>query len=211
MQNPQPSRVICSQCLRPVRACICACIQQVDCKTEVVILQHPAEVKHIKGSARLLHLCLPGSSVMVGEQFSEEDLVSVLVQDDKRNVLLYPELGESPQFAVDKAEGKDVAIRLILLDASWRKSKQMLAQNSILQSLPRYVLREMPASRYLIRHAHAIDQLSTLEACTYALMQLESPAEKFAPLLQAFDAFNELQMQFGVNNLLRKKAVAQNC
>lgn len=209
MQNPQPSRVICSQCLRPMRACICACKQLVECKTEVVILQHPAEVKHIKGSARLLHLCLPGSSIVVGERFSEADLVSILEHDDKRNVLLYPELGESPQFTVDKAgEGKEVAIRLILLDASWRKSKQMLAQNRILQSLPRYALREMPSSRYLIRHAHAIDQLSTLEACTYALMQLESPAKKFAPLLQAFDAFNELQMQFGVNNLLRKKGIA---
>jgi DTW domain-containing protein YfiP len=58
-----------------------------------------------------------------------------------------------------------------------------------LQQLPRLALRDMPASHYRIRKAHAPDQLSTLEAATYALMQLEHDQERFQPLLSAFDRF----------------------
>jgi DTW domain-containing protein YfiP len=65
----------------------------------------------------------------------------------------------------------------------------MLYLNPALQRLPRLPLRGMPASHYLIRKAHAPDQLSTLEATTYALAQLEGNAGKFAPLIAAFDGF----------------------
>ncbi|WP_395009628.1 tRNA-uridine aminocarboxypropyltransferase [Undibacterium sp.] len=204
MENSK--RIICLQCLRATRACICACVQRVDSETEILILQHPAEVNHIKGSARLLHLCLPHSSILVGEQFAENQLQGILTKDHKTNVLLYPDsavigLPIAQKFSPDP----HVAIRLILLDASWRHSKQMLLQNPILQSLPRIALREVPASRYQIRHAYADDQLSTLEACAYALMQLESSGDKFMPLLRAFDSFNRMQIDFGVNKLLRIK------
>jgi DTW domain-containing protein YfiP len=50
---------------------------------------------------------------------------------------------------------------------------------------------EAPASLYRIRKAHRPEQLSTLEATCYALMQLEGNAQKYAPLLQAFAGFVE--------------------
>jgi DTW domain-containing protein YfiP len=197
-------RQICPQCLRASRACICACVHQVQNQTEVLVLQHPAEVNHVKGSARLLHLCLPNSTIMIAEVFDEADLKQALERDEKQSVLLYPEttgLPTAPEFL--KEEG--VAVRLVVIDASWRHSRQMLLNNPVLQRLPRYALREVPTSRYQIRHAHADDQLSTLEACTYALMQLESDASKFETLLSSFDEFNEMQIKFGVNNLVRDK------
>jgi DTW domain-containing protein YfiP len=80
-------------------------------------------------------------------------------------------------------------LRLVVLDATWRKSRKMLYLNRALQRLPRLPLREVPASHYLIRKAHAPDQLSTLEATAYALAQLENDAQKFAPLIASFDGF----------------------
>lgn len=197
---------MCLQCERALRACICACVRRVACNTEVLILQHPAEVHHVKGSARLLHLCLPQSAILVGDVFDDKELQQHLNADGKASVLLYPDstvanLPAAPSYQ----PGSDAAIRLVLIDASWRHSKQMLLQNPLLQELPRYSLSEVPASRYQIRHAHADDQLSTLEACTYALMQVEPHNAQMTDLLQAFDAFNTLQIQFGVNNLLRVK------
>lgn len=54
----------------------------------------------------------------------------------------------------------------------------------------------MPPSRYAIRKAHKPGQLSTLEATCAALAQLEGDAERFTPLLQAFDGFVASQMVF---------------
>ncbi|MFZ6817176.1 tRNA-uridine aminocarboxypropyltransferase [Undibacterium sp. Ji22W] len=214
----QAKRPICPQCERALRACICACVRRVDCQTEVLILQHPAEVHHVKGSARLLHLCLPKSAIVVGEAFDANALQQHLNANGKTSVLLYPDsvvFGStlvaktgsvaSVPAASSHQPGSDAAIRLVLIDASWRHSKQMLLQSPLLRALPRYALTEVPASRYQIRQAHAEDQLSTFEACTYALMQVESHNQQIGNLLQAFDAFNALQIQFGVNNLLRVK------
>ena len=87
-------------------------------------------------------------------------------------------------------------LRLVILDATWRKSRKMLYLNPVLQALPRLSLTAMPASHYRIRKAHKPDQLSSLEATAYALMRLESNEDKFLPLLEAFDGFVEQQMQF---------------
>jgi DTW domain-containing protein YfiP len=64
----------------------------------------------------------------------------------------------------------------------------MLYQNPLLQHLPRLPLTQMPASHYLIRKAHAPDQLSTLEASCHALGQLDGAAS-FQPVLDGFDDF----------------------
>ena len=80
-------------------------------------------------------------------------------------------------------------MRLVALDASWRKSRKIFYLNALLQQLPRLPLRNMPASQYLIRKAHKPDQLSTLEATCTALMQLEHSVERLQPLSTAFDGF----------------------
>lgn len=89
--------------------------------------------------------------------------------------------------------GDPARLRLVVLDATWRKSRKMLYLNPLLQTLPRFSLTDVPASRYLIRKAHLPHQLSTLEAACLALMRLERDATKFAPLLDAFDGFIEQQ------------------
>jgi len=185
-------------------------------RTEVVILQHPLEVLQAKGSARLLHLCLPGSRLVVGEVFSVAELSELLTgawpmhassgstRRASPPVLLYPEtpVPESPapaepQSAVLAAAAQsDEPLRLIVLDATWRKSRKMLHQNPLLQTLPRLVLQGQPPSQYRIRKAHKPDQLSTLEATVAALVQLEGDAARFEPLLGAFDAFVEAQLVF---------------
>jgi DTW domain-containing protein YfiP len=97
-------------------------------------------------------------------------------------------------------------LRLVVLDATWRKSRLMLLQNPMLQSLPRLALSDVPESQYVIRNAHQAHQLSTLEATTYALMELEKTSAKpndSSALLHSFAQFNEQQIGFGVLNKLR--------
>ncbi|AQR72121.1 DTW domain-containing protein [Janthinobacterium sp. LM6] len=194
-------RARCPACLRAVSSCICRWIAPVSHAVEVLILQHPLEVHNAKGSARLLHLSLPNSRMLTGEQFAPDTLAELLA--DKHNVLLYPDtpgdrsLGIAPPPALDPASLLDLArVRLVVLDATWRKSRKMLYLNPLLQQLPRLPLRDTPASHYLIRKAHAPDQLSTLEATCYALMQLEQDAARFVPLIAAFDGFVAQQLSY---------------
>lgn len=194
-------RARCPACLRAVSSCICRWISPVSHAVEVLILQHPLEVHNAKGSARLLHLSLPNSRMLTGEQFAPETLAELLA--GKHNVLLYPDtpgdrsLGIAPPPALDPAILLDSAsLQLVVLDATWRKSRKMLYMNPPLQQLPRLPLRDTPASHYLIRKAHAPDQLSTLEATCYALMQLEQDAARFVPLITAFDGFVAQQLSY---------------
>ncbi|MEG3001100.1 MAG: tRNA-uridine aminocarboxypropyltransferase [Comamonas sp.] len=200
-------RAQCPRCLRPATACICACVQPVEHATQVLLLQHPLEATHPKGTARLLHLCLPHSRMALGEHWSDSDLQPLLhgawAADGQRpaapapalTLLLYPPsppdpalpLVEPPPWSMDDlaALPAGAALRLVVLDGTWRKSRKMLYLNPALQQLPRLPLRELPASRYAIRKAHKPGQLSTLEASWAALHQLEPGNPTLDGLLQA--------------------------
>lgn len=192
--NTMPRRQMCATCLRPAATCICHLAEPVASAVEVLILQHPMEVANAKGSARLLHLCLPGSLIEVGEQFEAEALDAMLARDGRQPVLLYPDtpgdrsLGIAPPPAFDAALAPE-KLQMVVLDATWRKSRKMLYLNPALQALPRLPLRDTPPSHYLIRKAHAPDQLSTLEASCYALAQLEGDEHRYDRIIAAFDGF----------------------
>lgn len=202
----------CVACLRPQSACICHWITPTPQQAEVVILQHPMEVHHAKGTARLLHLSLSRSALCVGETFDTATLGALLHEPldparttvtPQHTILLYP---DSPH---DRERGLPAplplppatalqphVVRLIVLDGTWRKSRKMLYCNPLLQQLPRLALHDQPASSYRIRKAHQVHQLSTLEATCAALAQLEGNAKPFAPLLRAFEGFVLQQQQY---------------
>jgi DTW domain-containing protein len=200
-------RLVCSRCLRPQRTCICRWSTPIAHEVEVLILQHPLEAEHAKGTARLLHLSLPNSRLLVGEVFDEQALQTLLHapfapgSQRKHAILLYPDTPDGagmaqPATPVDVVRAEPGILRLVVLDGTWRKSRKMLYANPLLQSLPRLALRDAPASQYLIRKAHGAHQLSTLEATCYALMQLERDRARYAPLLAAFNDFVAQQLSY---------------
>ena len=191
------SRPTCPRCLRPQSTCICGFVTPTPHACEVLILQHPLEEHEAKNTARLLHLSLAHSRLVVGEAFDTAAL-QALMPEPRYTVLLYPPTayaGHAAAAPLDAAQLADPArMRLVVLDATWRKSRKMLHQSPLLQALPRLSLHDAPASGYAIRKAHQPGQLSTLEATCAALAQLEGTAAPFAPLLQAFTGFVAQQM-----------------
>ncbi len=194
---------MCPLCLRAQPACICRWITPVSSAVDLLILQHPLEVNNAKGSARLLHLCIGGSTMVTGEVFAEAQLKQCLWRGGRMPVLLYPDTPDDKSLGMPTPPALDPALlaqastlRLVVLDGTWRKSRKMLYANPLLQALPRLPLRNLPATHYTIRKAHAPDQMSTLEASCHALMQVEGDAEKFLPLLSAFDGFVAQQAAF---------------
>ncbi|WP_395024869.1 tRNA-uridine aminocarboxypropyltransferase [Comamonas odontotermitis] len=179
-------RAVCPRCLRPRSACICALAPSVPTDTQVLILQHPLEVHEAKGTARLLHLSLPASQLVVAETFDEAELQRWLHQPwgandaPRQAVLLYPQTPGEPvaSFSPENPQARAMPLRLVVIDGTWRKSRKMLYANPLLAQLPRLALTDTEPAAYTIRKAQQEGQLSTMEAATHALQALEGwPAQ----------------------------------
>ncbi len=188
-----PTRPRCPQCLRALRGCICALVQPVATHAQVLILQHPLEVHEAKNTARLLHLCLGKySRLEVGETFEAAQLQHWLhapwqAGDASRQaLLLYPPTPDLPTPPMQDAGLTARAVRLVIIDGTWRKSRKLLYANPALQALPRMALTDTAPAAYTIRKAQRDGQLSTMEAATLALEQWPADATSLQTLQQAF-------------------------
>lgn len=174
-----PRRPHCAVCARPLGACICRFARPLANAVELLLLQHPHEQYEAKGTATLLRLSLARCRIVIGERFD----AAMLLGDGVPTALLYP--AEAGAAAAPPAGAPR---RLILLDATWRKSRKLLIDNPWLAALPRLALDGLPPSRYApLRRARREGQLSTLEAGLIALERLEGLDG--TPLLEAFDGF----------------------
>jgi DTW domain-containing protein YfiP len=214
MTHPLPlRRAACLQCLRPQLTCLCALVRLTAHRTEVLVLQHPQEQRHAKNSVALLRLSLAQCEVVVGERFEPAALAALLQRPGRQTRLLYPDVPAAPALPgkgtvpagapgtpalTSLATGAATATypsagaptRLVVIDATWRKSLRMLLEHPQLAALPRLSLEAPAATHYrAIRAARRADQVSTLEATVQALAQLEGPSFNAAPLLDAFGGF----------------------
>nr|WP_318014144.1 tRNA-uridine aminocarboxypropyltransferase [Paucibacter sp. TC2R-5] len=181
------TRAQCPKCQRPQAACICEWVRPVANRVELLLLQHPLEQGHAKGSATLLQMSLRHGRIWVGERFDPQELAQALARTEAGSTwLLYPE--DRPHISPGLMAAA-ACRQLVVLDATWRKSRKMLLLNPLLQHLPRLALLDPPASRYTVRKAQLGHQLSTLEASVLALQQLEGPSAAFDDLLKGFDGF----------------------
>lgn len=195
----------CTQCLRPVKTCVCKHIQVVENLVPLIILQHPLEAYEAKNTGRLLHLCTKNSQIIEGEQFGGR-LTELSESGNFREILLYPSESEdalsrnslldTSAYALAHKPDESRPFRLWILDATWRKSRKMLFLNPFLETMPRLSLEDCPASQYTIRKAHKKNQLSSLEASCYALQNLEANRVDYSPVLSAFAAFVAEQHTF---------------
>lgn len=190
MNVPSPAaRLRCARCLRPQATCLCALVRPTAHRTEVLVLQHPQEQRQAKNSVALLRLSLARCEVVVGERFSPEALQALLQRPGRDTRLLYPDVPAAPAPPASAAPAT-APLRLVVIDATWRKSLRLLLEHPALAALPRLSLAAPQPTRYrAIRAARRGDQVSTLEATVQALAMLEGPAFDAAPLLDAFGRF----------------------
>ncbi len=175
--------------MRPQVSCLCALARPTAHRTEVLVLQHPQEQRQAKNSVALLRLSLAQCEVVVGERFAPQTLQALLQRPGRHTRLLYPDVPTAPA-PPDSGMTMGAPLRLVVLDATWRKSLRMLLEHPALAALPRLSLDAPAPTRYrAIRAARRIDQVSTLEATVQALAMLEGPSFDAEPLLDAFGRF----------------------
>ena len=190
-----PRRATCARCLRAQASCLCALVQPTAHRTEVLVLQHPQEQRQAKNSVALLRLSLARCEVVVGEVFSAEALAALLHRPGLQTRLLYPDVPAAPAPIAPpglaaEPQAPHAPVRLVVIDATWRKSLRLLLEHPALANLPRLALPAPPPTHYrAIRAARRPDQVSTLEATVQALALIEGPTFDGAPLLAAFGRF----------------------
>ncbi|WP_299802789.1 tRNA-uridine aminocarboxypropyltransferase [uncultured Shewanella sp.] len=184
------SRPTCPNCHYPQKACLCASIETMQVKPELIILQDPSEVGHAKNSVRLLELVIANTQVVVGETPDDfAELREQLAQSSKPVYLVYP--SDTSVSANEIALEQEVI--LLFLDGTWRKAYKLLQLNPWLQAYPALHLDLDSASNYTIRKASRSDSLSTLEAAAMMLKAIDNEQD-VAPLTKALNAMVEQRL-----------------
>src|SRR5687768_1877099 len=129
-------RISCNRCLRPSSVCLCAVLPKhpLDNCRPVHILQHRQEQAHALNTAHIAMLGLRQCQLhIVTDAPVETTLSPELMAELAGAWLIYP--GEQTT-NVDELTSNEIELRpMVLLDASWRKSRRMLLASTWLQAL----------------------------------------------------------------------------
>jgi len=198
----------CSVCSIARAACICRHVTQQNNRYPVLILQHNDEKKKPLGTAKLVSLGLEKAAVISGSVFSKEQVSMVLDKYEcEYPILLYPQKFRSSPFhlSIDANINSTEKLNLtnaslferfdcvILLDGTWRNTRELLLLNSWLTVLPTISLENTGESLYRIRKTQSAGTLSTIESVGSLLQILESSFERDL-LLRPFDEMIRFQI-----------------
>lgn len=184
----------CAVCDKAIKACICATIESINTSIELVILQHPSEVKNAIGTARILNLSLENCDIIIGENFTDNTKLNQYLSDSNRDCyLLYPR-EDSVDINTHRISAKTKIQTYFLLDGTWKKAFKMYQLSENLQALPAVTFSTEIESDYRIRQSSVSGSLSTVEAGYYLLSSLENNEIKFQPLLNTFNHMINFQI-----------------
>lgn len=192
--NAFGGRPTCARCLRPTRGCYCAHLRPIETRTRLVILQHPREREVAIGTAHMASLCLTGSELHVGLDWSRsKELDRALTDPERPPILLYPGKGAT-DIVRDPPPGP---VTLVVVDGTWAQTKKVVRMNPKLAALPRYAFVPPAPSEYRIRKEPDAASVATIEALVHALTALEGDGEgrgRFEALLEPFRAMIDFQI-----------------
>lgn len=197
-QNPK-YRILCMRCIQPDFSCYCKAIQPIDCSINFVVLIHPIEAKRRIATGRMAHLCLQGSHLIQGQDYSESEQVNQLIADEHHHsVLLYPGKQSTNLSELSKADRnslipKDKKLRIFVVDGTWATARRTVRQSQNLKDLPRISFNPAKSSNFRVRKQPAAHCFSTIEAIHHTLELIDRPYDH---LLDVFNSMVERQLTF---------------
>ena len=191
-------RDLCPRCARPVSVCFCQALQSQKAPFRIALLQPAREKKHALNTGRIVNIAVSNCDVFEGEDFSGHPSFQALLAAYRgRAWLLYPgDNARSPSALVrqETEQGDSEEPLLIVLDATWRKSRKMLYLFPELASLPRTALPEEMVSNYRLRKVPGDGYLSTVEAVVAVLAETGHAPDACRQMLDAFDKMINAQI-----------------
>ncbi|SIQ28800.1 DTW domain-containing protein YfiP [Maribacter ulvicola] len=140
------------------------------------ILMHPKEYKKERnGTGYMTNLQLENSEIIVGVDFSNNERVNEILNDEKSNsFLLYPgktsfNLSQRKGYEMEAFLGKQANI--FILDGTWPCARKMLKLSANLQKLSRISFDNSIASKFIIKQQPVALCLSTIES-VYTVLNL---------------------------------------
>lgn len=166
----------CYQCFKPKTACFCKYMVKVDCGVKFVFLMHPKEFKRQKtGTGRLAAIRLPESEIIVGIDFTNNEKLNKLLNDEKYYpVLMYP--GDDAWTAKKEGFGEAIGnkkLLVIIIDSTWFCSKKMIRESKNLHTLPKLSFSGNYKSIFTFKREPAEYCVSTIESCYYLIKELQ--------------------------------------
>jgi len=169
-------------------ACVCTWVSPQKNSYPFLVLQHLDERKKPLGTAKLLTMGLEDATLLSGLDFSAEIIHQTLRQFNcHQPILLYPKTFDTSPFHLNfdlstpKTEKHNLNSAglsgnfdcVILLDGTWRNTRELLLCNAWLKDLPTLALQNVGESRYRIRKTKGQGELATIEAAAKLLSILE--------------------------------------
>jgi len=190
------SREVCYVCKRAKVACLCGRIKPQANQLKVIVLQHPDEARHAKGSAIIAELGLQQYQCWVGEDFTQHAQLNALIENQADKIrVLYP-AEQAVEWLPRNQSGNKLSVAyLIVIDATWRKARRIWESNGQLHALSCVKLSPKKASNYRIRKVPQVGYLSTVESIVEGLRQIEGQAQAYQPLLDLFDEMVDFQIE----------------
>jgi tRNA-uridine aminocarboxypropyltransferase len=185
------SREFCYVCHRAKVACLCGRIKKQANQIKIIVLQHPDEADHTKGSAIIAELGLQQYQCWKGENFKQHTLLNELISREANEmIVLYPaeQAQELTMTLLPKVK------YLLIIDATWRKAKRIWECNPQLQRLRCAKLTTGLNSNYRIRKVPGQGYLSTVESIVEGLRVLEDCPKAYQPMLTLFDEMIDFQI-----------------
>ncbi len=200
--EPRPPRPLCGQCRKAVPTCYCHVLRPFEAPLPFVILQHSDEARNPIATARMAHLSMTNSELIVDRSFQHHERVQVLLADPtRRNVLLYPSPEATPLETLWDQEAKDPRqLTFWVLDAKWSQVAKMLRLSPDVKALPAAAFRPDGASQFRIRKQPRPAYVSTIEAIYLVidryLRHRNDATEKHQALLDVFQHLVRQQLTF---------------
>mgnify|MGYP000909060265 CR=1 FL=1 len=201
-------RTLCSTCIQPDFSCYCKNIKPIECPVNFVILIHPIEAKRRIATGRMSHLCLKGSHLIKGQNFTDHPQIDELIADPEyHSVILYPGVQSVNVSQISESERKDLIfkdkkLRIFVIDGTWATARRMVRQSQNINKLPRICFTPVTPSNFRVRKQPAAHCYSTIEAIHHTIDLLGNyqnfnlSQRPHDHLLEVFDGMVERQLSF---------------
>ena len=198
------ARPYCQRCKKPEQVCLCSYLDPQENAKAVIILRHPDERSKALGTASLIELGLSKALIVDALHFHHQEIRDLLLSFScTEPLLIYPQpLNEEyPHYVFDFEKDRFTSLALqktydsiILLDGTWRNTRELLHCNSWLKRLPSLNLVNIGQSRYRIRQAKQEGAVATIEAAAFALTLLDETFQADR-LIKPFEKMIEFQIE----------------
>ena len=218
-------RETCPKCWKAIPTCFCAKLRPFTSPVSFVIIQHLDEARNPIATARMAHLSITNSKLIMDNDFSDnKDVCNLILNTQYRNIILYPSPDAMPieQLFSESAPSIDSCVPTTteqdtrplvfwVLDTTWSHVPKMLRLSPSLRSIPMVKFTPEGASRFQIRKQPNPHCLSTIESIYLVIERFlkhhNLKMTEHQALIEVFQFMVEQQIEYGrIKNNTRHQA-----